>query len=809
MASAKDFLSDHLAQLMAIGLPEDLIPNLYSKLFPDIVFDAGNVFVFSEKNGDEGQGKYKLIAKTSIGKHGDIFLVDHAWTSDGGNVAKQQLEKMPQLLLRMQEMFAFKSIDLLSDNDSGNYGMEKVVSDMCSCSLDEARLALKESNECIIDAIDRIASGSAPREEKKQEDGGMCSYEEFKKAMSSCAPELSAADISESYMEKLYAGFLKQKGKGVGAAMTATYNWTDSVEDGFVYVYVAVKPCTKKQGVKSQLNASHWKLEVDGMGVIIDGDLSEYVLVDESYWSIESSGVLCMALRKKDSSERLMTELIKGEKQLSASEIEQAAWRNEMKKSTEIREVLDAMWLCNQTYTIGSNRDQQSKQHAPKWYVMDEVGSSMQHSSEPNFACMPFFFLNKGIAFSLIWPLRDIGDGEQITRNFLPNILHGETKDNYNARVSILVPDELMDVPKTILLEKSQISAKSIADDINFIDIGVSGTSGARKTIFCDYVEFESLKTIVARLGCAATKNITDADILLPYKQPHIGAINSGALISHFKHEDMVLKKHQLAKHVKDHFGCPAWFPRTFVLCDEMSQFIHMAVNEKPNTYWILRTSDSSTAEFEPVITGHLLRIARLSEAGNIIASEFALNGPLFKGRVFSLSYVILIKQTQPKLQMFVHTCPYITTAKTPFNQSKMLDEYDNSSLITKKPKESLNTNRQDEFEELKKVILQIAKKNLTECTWKDIEGKIFACVGSLFNSMKNNLNSFDNMKSFALVNADFVFNSKLEPLLVGIDSLPSFANESVLTNILSTLIHDFDKKPVLVGDCLVKIETS
>ncbi len=169
-------------------------------------------------------------------------------------------------------------------------------------------MALNETNYCIIDAIMHVESGDKTYEKHQgNEDESHCSYEEFKKAMSSCAPQLSAADISESYMEKMYAGFLKQKGKGVGAAMTSNYNWTDSLEDGFVYVYVAIKPCTKKQEINSELSSSHWKLEVDNMGVVIDGNLSDGVLPDESYWSIESPGVLCMALRKKSASEKLWT----------------------------------------------------------------------------------------------------------------------------------------------------------------------------------------------------------------------------------------------------------------------------------------------------------------------------------------------------------------------------------------------------------------------------------------------------------------------------------------------------------------------
>ena len=50
MAAYEDFLAAHLGQLLSIGFPESLFPTLYEKLLPNQVFDAGNAFVFAEKD---------------------------------------------------------------------------------------------------------------------------------------------------------------------------------------------------------------------------------------------------------------------------------------------------------------------------------------------------------------------------------------------------------------------------------------------------------------------------------------------------------------------------------------------------------------------------------------------------------------------------------------------------------------------------------------------------------------------------------------------------------------------------------------
>ena len=47
----------------------------------------------------------------------------------------------------------------------------------------------------------------------------------------------------------------------------------------------------------------------------------------------------------------------------------------------------------------------------PVWYVLDEFGSSIQHSDQPSFAMVPFYYVPKQEACSVIWPLRDIAYG--------------------------------------------------------------------------------------------------------------------------------------------------------------------------------------------------------------------------------------------------------------------------------------------------------------------------------------------------------------------------------------------------------------
>lgn len=48
------------------------------------------------------------------------------------------------------------------------------------------------------------------------------------------------------------------------------------------------------------------------------------------------------------------------------------------------------------------------RQSIPVWYVMDEFGSRIQHSDNPSVAMSVFFYIHLQVAFSVIWPLRDL-----------------------------------------------------------------------------------------------------------------------------------------------------------------------------------------------------------------------------------------------------------------------------------------------------------------------------------------------------------------------------------------------------------------
>ncbi len=62
------------------------------------------------------------------------------------------------------------------------------------------------------------------------------------------------------------------------------------------------------------------------------------------------------------------------------------------------------------------------------WYVMDELGTYINHSDKPNMIVVPFIFSKSNtfkddmITYSIMWPIHDIYSGSEISRDFLLNI---------------------------------------------------------------------------------------------------------------------------------------------------------------------------------------------------------------------------------------------------------------------------------------------------------------------------------------------------------------------------------------------------
>lgn len=81
---------------------------------------------------------------------------------------------------------------------------------------------------------------------------------------------------------------------------------------------------------------------------------------------------------------------------------------------TEIDEIHENIFKLTGNYRLASS---EKLDESSIWYLNDEVGSSIEHSDSPNVKIIPFLFAEDNkqghnmIAYSLIWPVKDIKAG--------------------------------------------------------------------------------------------------------------------------------------------------------------------------------------------------------------------------------------------------------------------------------------------------------------------------------------------------------------------------------------------------------------
>jgi hypothetical protein len=92
-------------------------------------------------------------------------------------------------------------------------------------------------------------------------------------------------------------------------------------------------------------------------------------------------------------------------------------------KERKIRKVMRELWKYAGTYRIVSE-EQMDEENI--WYINDEIGSLFKHSDQPNFAMHPLIYAPSNkiddphtISYSVCWPLKNLGEGDIIYRDFL------------------------------------------------------------------------------------------------------------------------------------------------------------------------------------------------------------------------------------------------------------------------------------------------------------------------------------------------------------------------------------------------------
>lgn len=358
--------------------------------------------------------------------------------------------------------------------------------------------------------------------------------------------------------------------------------------------------------------------------------------------------------------------------------------------------IMKEMWKYNQMYAIGSVNDEteiQIEDRMPIWYIMDEFGSAINHSDTPNFRIVPFMHLTEGMTYSLLFPIEDVAEGGQVTRDYVDGI------SDTQIRKALLIPwqrNQFTDVDFTQQEPEAPYFLDGHTEESLPIDTAVDPVVDSTRPLKV----FTTYSLVQEHLNDSAfviVNNEEDGDILWitsHFKMySEFSLLASDRFVNQFPFENVITIKDLLSivcRRVADKYcdkesleTYPKWLPTTFNLKTELVQFVsyyQSRENANLDNHWIVKPWNLARG-LDTYISNDLKQIVRLQPTGPKIVQKYLEKPVLFHrndidGKVkFDIRYIFLLKSVEP-LEAYIYTNFFVRFANKPFALNQF-DEYE------------------------------------------------------------------------------------------------------------------------------------
>lgn len=436
---------------------------------------------------------------------------------------------------------------------------------------------------------------------------------------------------------------------------------------------------------------------------------------------------------------------------------------------TLIDRVLNAMWLYLMTYRLA---DEEKIDETSVWYVMDELGSALRHSDEPNFRVSPFLYMPDGklasaISYSVLWPIQYVEKGEECTRDFLPNI--GEEKQR-SARLSAW-----FHTPENYFVKQYEKHMQNLKATF-FIHqpIKLPATTSLLRSdgrALRVYTDLPQVEEHLCRPEFTITAEPKDADIIWTSMQVDeemkaAAGLTDQQYINQFPFEACLVMKHHLAETVQKAYGCPEWLQPTYNLETQLSHLIgdyHVRKRDGHDNLWILKPWNMART-IDTTITSDLTAIIRLMETGPKICQKYIEHPALFKGRKFDLRYIVLVRSIDP-LEIFLADVFWVRLANNQYSlQKDSFFKYETHFTVMNY-RGTLNHMHTPEF------VREFEQEHRVK--WLDIHLSIRKMLRSVFESAAAVHPEMQNPKSRAMYGVDVMLDSQFRPKLLEVTYCP------------------------------------
>eukprot|EP00898_Chlorokybus_atmophyticus_P006872 jgi/Chlat1/7186/Chrsp57S06843 len=821
-AELQAFRSSHAALLASVNLPPELHPKLLAKL-KDERFDAGDYLAVEEvADDDEGRGRGRrcvVSAEEGLAAHSDVFLVDHAW-SFRLEQARKQLEDNRRLALRMGALMSVLHDEEVAEFETAQNGdTEDNAADFSGVDAAEQRLSEAEQSgdvqwleldECNLDdaALQQLdLPRRCPNLVALSLWGNKLQDEKVVLDCLSRLPDSLRALWLNNNPIMLSEGFDAKVLQALPSLQLLNSKFTAN------YDVWAIGYCADVCGPDSPL------LAVDALAEVEELDLSDRginVLKPEVFSASLLPSLKSLNLRGNSLSEQspdsfgnevlctsqlhhLSVDIpgpsgasfqdvvanlsLKHLERLNGVPVDEIAsgdsngvvakyvpWPADLSGSLPER-VACAMWSFLQMYRLSTT---DASDATPIWYVMDELGSALRHSDEPNFACAPFMYLpdgtlNSAISYSIIWPIHDIGQGEDCTRDFLPGIVESQQR---SARLCAWFQADLTQYQKAyddycVKLAATKLPGVQAPAGAATKSVLAEKPAGSKLKITTD---IDQVQEYLKRPEFEIVDSVSDADIIWAGEQVdeefcHKHGVTPQQYVNQFPFESCLVMKHHLATTA---YGLVPWLQPTYELATELPAFIgdytRRRLSEGEDNTWIVKPVNMARS-LDHTVTRSLPAVIRLMETGHKICQKYIESPALLEGRKFDLRYIVLVRSIQP-LEVFVYNVFWTRWSNNPYRtDDASLDDFETHFTYmgySGRPMQQLNAAEfMDKFETENSV------------KWLDVHESICNMLRSIFQAAAGLYPAMHNERARAIYGADIMLDAQLQPKLLEVTYCP------------------------------------
>ncbi|CAI5442287.1 unnamed protein product [Caenorhabditis angaria] len=361
-------------------------------------------------------------------------------------------------------------------------------------------------------------------------------------------------------------------------------------------------------------------------------------------------------------------------------------------KNKIIEKIMKQVWKNALTYSVKYN-DNGQIENKTLWYIMDEFGARINHSSEPNVRVVPLMFFPQGCAYNVMFLTKPIKKEEEITRDFAENPLSAQ-KPEWRKYLELPYSEEDFTNESTIPPQPTDSYFTSGRNPDELASLEDQETAQSALSASIHVMKSRKLKIYAddTQLIEFLTKDFElvddwkKADVIWQYKHFHnyreLCELNPCGMVNQYPYESCLTVKDLLAACAMRNPSKNNWYQLTYNLNTQLPQFV-ACFQQRQNTnpsqnVWIVKPWNLARG-MEMCVTDDLNKIIRLVETGPKIVCEYISRPLLFPrpdngNRVkFDLRYIVFVNSLQP-LTAYVYNKFWIRFAINDFTMSNFDD---------------------------------------------------------------------------------------------------------------------------------------